>query len=93
MTLYLLSTAVSPVVSSHRTVRVFGVLAFLSFAAVYYFYANWFISVWCFFAALLSAVVYLHFVLRSAKPNGPRRTHATTVSDRSIGNSLSDHHS
>ncbi len=64
MTLYLLSTTVSPVISTHRTVRLFGVLAFLSFAAVYYFYANWFISVWCFFAALLSAVVYFHFVPR-----------------------------
>ena len=60
MTLYLLSTTVSLLLSTHRTVKVFGVLALLSFAAAYYFYATWFISVWCFFAALLSAVVYLH---------------------------------
>lgn len=93
MTLYLMSTTVSPLLSTHRTVKVFGVLSLLSFAAAYFFYATWFISVWCFFAALLSAVVYLHFVLRSAKHNGLRRTHATTVSDRSIGNSLSNHHS
>ena len=44
--------------------KVFGVLALSSFAAAYFFYATWFISVWCFFAALLSTVVYLHFVLR-----------------------------
>ena len=93
MTLYLTSTTLSPFFSTHRTVRVFGVLALLSFATAYFFYATWFISVWCFFAALLSAVVYLHFVLRSAKHNGLRRMHATTVSDRSIANSLSDHHS
>ena len=64
MTLYLLSTAVSPLLSTHRMVVVFGALALLSFGAAYAFYATWFISVWCFFAALLSAVVYLHFGVR-----------------------------
>ena len=64
MTLYLLSTALSPLLSTHRMVGVFGVLALLSFGAAYTFYATWFISVWCFFAALLSAVVYLHFALK-----------------------------
>lgn len=66
MTLYLMSTTISPLFSTYRTVKLFGVLALSSFAAVYYFYAIWFISVWCFFAALLSAVVYFHFVLRKA---------------------------
>ncbi len=64
ITLYLMSTTLSQFLSSHRIVKVFGGLALLSFAAAYFFYATWFISVWCFFAALLSAVVYLHFVLR-----------------------------
>ena len=64
MTLYLLSTALSPLLSTHRMVVVFGALALLSFGAAYAFYATWFISVWCFFAALLSAVVYLHFGVR-----------------------------
>jgi hypothetical protein len=67
MTLYLLSTTISPLLSTHRTVKFFGVLALSSFAAAYYFYATWFISLWCFFAALLSAVVYLHFVLRGTE--------------------------
>lgn len=70
MTLYLLSTAFSPLLSTHRAVNVFGVLALSSFAAAYFFYATWFISVWCFFAALLSTVVYLHFVLRRANAAG-----------------------
>ena len=81
MTIYLLSTA-SPILSTHRVVRVFGVLALLSFAAAYYFYATWFISVWCFFAALLSAIVYLHFVLRKADlsvPTLPQSDHQTTA--------------
>ena len=64
MTLYLLSTGISPLLSTHRMVVVFGALALLSFGAAYAFYATWFISVWCFFAALLSAVVYLHFSVR-----------------------------
>ena len=63
-TLYLLSTAISPLLSTHRMVVVFGTLSLLSFGVAYAFYATWFISVWCFFAALLSAVVYLHFGVR-----------------------------
>lgn len=66
-TLYLLSTSVSLTLSSHRIVKVFGALALLSFGAAYYFYAKWFISVWCLFAALMSAVIYLQFALRDPK--------------------------
>ncbi len=61
MSLYLLSTTLSPIFSSHRMVNVFGVVALLSAVAAYYFYEYWFISVWCFFAALLSVVIYFHF--------------------------------
>ena len=64
MTVYLLATTVSPLLSTHGVVKIFGVLALLSFGAAYYFYAAWFISVWCFFAALLSVVIYLHFAVR-----------------------------
>ena len=81
MTLYLLSTALSPLLSTHRMVGVFGVLALLSFGAAYAFYATWFISVWCFFAALLSAVIYLHVGVRGAERS------------RSADNSLSAHRS
>ena len=77
MALYLMSTTVSPILSTHRMVVVFGVLALLSFAVAYFFYATWFISVWCFFAALLSAVVYLYFVSRKAERSGPPRLPGT----------------
>ena len=73
MALYLLSTTISPALSTQPTVKLFGVLALLSFAAAYYFYAAWFISVWCFFAALLSVVVYFHFVSRRVEHNGSPR--------------------
>jgi hypothetical protein len=72
MTLYLMSTTLSLFLSTYRTVKVFGVLALLSFAAAYSFYTTWFISIWCFFAALLSVLVYLHFVLRRAERGEPR---------------------
>ncbi len=83
MTLYLMSTAVSPVLSSQRMVSVFGVLALLSFGAAYAFYATWFISVWCFFAALLSAAVYLHFALRSRENFTPMRAETRPATQRS----------
>lgn len=83
MTLYLLSTALSPVLSTHRMVKLFGVLALLSFGAAYAFFATWFISVWCFFAALLSAVVYLHFALRARENLSPVRAAAQPATQRS----------
>jgi hypothetical protein len=72
MTLYLMSTTVSPILSTHRMVKVFGVLALSSFAAAYYFYASWFISVWCFFAAILSGIVFLHLVWHKDESSAPR---------------------
>jgi len=66
MSLYLLGTCVSSLFSSHRSVRWFGAAAFISFVGAYAFYAFWFISVWCFFAALLSGLVLLHFPRRQA---------------------------
>ena len=83
MALYLLSTAISPLLSSHRMVQVFGVLALLSFGAAYAFYAMWFISVWCFFAALLSAVVYLHFALRGRENLTSIRAEIRSATQRS----------
>jgi hypothetical protein len=62
--LYLFAACVSPLLSRWPAVRGFGVLASLSLVAAAYFYAQWFISTWCFFAALLSAVVCLQFPAR-----------------------------
>ena len=64
MILYVLGTCVSSLFSSHRWVRWFGVAAFLSFGAAGAFYKTWFISVWCFFAAVLSSIVLMHFISR-----------------------------
>ncbi len=59
--MYLLATCVSCLFSSHKIINAFGVLAAFFFAGTYYSYTTTFVSVWCFFAAVLSSVVYLYF--------------------------------
>jgi hypothetical protein len=70
LVLYLAATTISPMLSSHAWVRCFGVLALLGAVAAYVAYAQWFISVWCFFAAVLSAVIHLHVRARSSRVDG-----------------------
>lgn len=58
MTLYLIATTASLLLLMQVRVRIFfGAVSVLAFAVAYIFYAQWFISVWCFFAALLSVLV------------------------------------
>jgi hypothetical protein len=64
MLLYLGSTTLSLLLTSHRMVRLFGGAALLAWILSYLFYARWFISVWCFFAALLSVIVCVHVANR-----------------------------
>jgi hypothetical protein len=66
--LYVLATSGSMLLSSHRTIKAFGLLALLSFAAAYTLYTVWFVSVWCYFAALLSGLVLLHFRAPARRP-------------------------
>lgn len=61
VTLYVLATCVSSFLSSCKTIRWFGAATFVALVAAYAFYAFWFISVWCFFAAVLSIIVLWHF--------------------------------
>ena len=69
MLLYVLGTCISSVYSSHGWVRVFGIVSFLSFVTAAAFYERWFISVWCFFAALLSSIVLMFFLDRQKWPS------------------------
>lgn len=71
MTLYLIATTASLLLSTHVRVRIFGAVSVLAFAVAYIFYAQWFISVWCFFAALLSVLVC--FQLVTPRISGNRR--------------------
>lgn len=59
--MYLLATCVSPLFSSHRIINILGILATVSFAITYYFYTASYVSVWCFFSAILSLMIYLYF--------------------------------
>lgn len=63
--MYVLATCVSCLFSTHRIINLLGVLATLSLAIAYYFFTASYVSVWCFFAAILSIVVYLYFKDRS----------------------------
>lgn len=60
VSLYVLVTCGSPLFSSKKLINVFGILASVSFAIAYYFYTATFASVWCFFAAVLSGVIYFY---------------------------------
>ena len=62
---YVAATCFSEFFSSHTFVRLFGVLALLSFIATYQFYTRALVSVWCFFAALLSVLIFMHLRVRS----------------------------
>jgi len=66
MALYLVATCGSCLVSSHRIINIFGVVLFVSFAIASWFFTETFFSVWCFFAAILSVIVYWYFQSNSA---------------------------
>ncbi len=59
--LYIAATCMSCLFSSHRMVKLFGTALFASFLLSYRLYSATLFSVWCFFAALTSIIVYLHF--------------------------------
>ena len=63
MALYLTATCVGALFSSSKIINLFGVLALLLFMVAYWIHTVAFFSIWCFFAAILSAIIYLHFKL------------------------------
>lgn len=78
--LYVAATCVSCFFSSHKFVNLFGVLALLSFIGAYVLYARALVSVWCFFAAMLSILIYVH--LRYRNLGGFPRGEANSVLER-----------
>jgi hypothetical protein len=61
MVLYLIATCASSLVSSSNTIRLFGALSLIAFLAAYAIHVATLVSVWCFFAAILSVIVYFYF--------------------------------
>ncbi|KND50521.1 MAG: hypothetical protein AB202_02625 [Parcubacteria bacterium C7867-007] len=58
---YFLATCVSCFFSSHKIINLFGIVALASAAIATWFFTETFLSVWCFFAAILSVLVYWFF--------------------------------
>ncbi len=63
--LYLLATIVPMFISSVKKMHYFGVLLFLSCLISAVFFKEYLTSVWCFFAAFISVVIY--FIVRDTK--------------------------
>ncbi len=84
MTLYVAATCVSCFCSSHRFVNLFGALALLAFIAAYAFDVGALFSVWCFFAAILSLLIYLHLRFRDLGgfPKAPSLRRPLSVAPR-----------
>jgi len=62
---YLLCICGPLLLSSHKMVRAFGAVVLAGFATSIYAYYATALSVWCFFAAAGSTLLYLHFVRAS----------------------------
>lgn len=77
MVLYLGATCASSMLASQRIIQLFGVLSLATFLIAYAIHAATLVSVWCFFAAVLSFIVYVYF--RSTR-HGPERRGAGTAS-------------
>lgn len=61
MMLYIAATCIVTFFSSHLLVRVFGFMALLLFFVALWFHVEAFFSIWCFFAAILSLIIYSRF--------------------------------
>ena len=68
MLLYVVATCVSCFFSSVATVRLFGILALLLFVLANWIFSVALFSVWCFFAAVLSSIIYVHIRLEPPAP-------------------------
>jgi len=66
MLFYIAATCIVCFFSSHLLVRLFGLMVLLFFVVSWWFYTEALFSVWCFFAAILSSIIYLHFRRRQS---------------------------
>jgi hypothetical protein len=65
---YVLATTISLLLSSHKAVRLLAVVILMGFAVAYISFHQASGSVWCFFAAAASILVYL-YISRAPKPD------------------------
>ncbi len=66
--MYLLATCVPFIFSSYRHLYLSGIVITCGFFAAYLTYLETFASVWCFFAAIASSLIYFYFARRVKDP-------------------------
>jgi len=59
--MYIIATCAAFCISSHRRIRWLGIMTIITFLAAYAFYNYYLVSVWCFFAAIVSGFIYFCF--------------------------------
>ena len=68
---YVVATILPLFVSGKKRVHVFGIVVLLAYAVTQYFFSAYLVSVWCFFAAIASAVIW--WIVRSPAENPAMR--------------------
>ena len=66
---YLVAISGAFLLSSQVIIRWIGVAHILSYSVAYYLYNITYISIWCFFAAVTSALIYFYFKQKQIKAN------------------------
>lgn len=66
--LYLLATCMPFLISSFRNLHLTGFVISIGFCVAFFVYTKTFVSVWCFFAAVASALILFYFTKRTLKP-------------------------
>lgn len=69
--IYFIATCASAILSTYKRLKVFGLLLTVFLATALYFYFITFISVWCFFAAILSLIIFSH--INEASKQQPKK--------------------
>ncbi|SFL74155.1 hypothetical protein SAMN05421863_1003128 [Nitrosomonas communis] len=72
--MYLFATCVPFILASDRFLNITGTLITLSFLIAFYVYRETFASVWCFLAAIASALIYVYVINQNKKERYELRT-------------------
>lgn len=72
--MYLFATCVPFILASDRNLNISGILITLGFLVAFYAYRETFASVWCFFAAVTSALIYFYVINQNKKRGMNRAT-------------------
>lgn len=56
---YILATGISPFISSIKKMNLIGLLILITYAISFLFYRNYIVSVWCYFATIISVIILI----------------------------------